>query len=69
MVGELKDCPFCGGKAEVIAEQDGIIEHIHCSVCGAHNLWNSFTPQNWNIRHCRGTTCCDRLTWNSRTSI
>ena len=50
MTEELKNCPFCGGKAELKANQDGNIFQVHCPCCKAQNLWSVNAAELWNNR-------------------
>ena len=56
MSKELKDCPFCGGKPELITNQDGNIAQVRCSVCGAHNFWGINAKELWNRRSRKDTS-------------
>ena len=50
MSEKLKNCPFCGGKPELITNQDGNIAQVRCPVCGASNLWSINAAVLWNKR-------------------
>ena len=56
MTDELKPCPFCGGKAELITNQDGNIAQVRCSVCHAHNFWSINAIELWNKRTRKDTS-------------
>ena len=56
MSKELKNCPFCGGKAELITNQDGKIAQVRCSVCGASNFWGVNAIELWNRRTRKNTS-------------
>ena len=56
MTDELKDCPFCGSKPELITNQDGNIAQVRCPVCGAHNFWGINTKELWNRRTRKDTS-------------
>ena len=56
MTDELKPCPFCGGNAEIIANQDGNIAQVQCSVCGARNFWGVNSKELWNNRTRKNTS-------------
>ena len=59
---ELKPCPFCGGKAEIIVAEKGVMSIITCTTtyCGfmRHSFNNGDTDENaarrltaaWNRR-------------------
>ena len=56
MNDELKPCPFCGGKAEIIANQDGNIQQVVCASCRASNLWSIHARELWNKRTRKDTS-------------
>ena len=56
MSEKLKNCPFCGSKAEIISNQDGNIQQVRCSVCGARNFWGVNSKELWNKRTCKDTS-------------
>ena len=56
MTDELKHCPFCGGKPELITNQDGNIAQVRCPVCGAHNFWGINAKELWNRRTRKDTS-------------
>ena len=53
---QLKDCPFCGGKAEIKTNQDGNIFQIVCPSCHAHSLWSINAVELWNNRTRKDTS-------------
>lgn len=52
-VEELKPCPFCGGKAELIRSATSYYCHVTCPNCGvftaAFNL-DETAIEAWNLR-------------------
>ena len=54
MADALKPCPFCGGEAEMLRDDDGRWTQVHCTVCGARsNEWpnDELAPRiAWNRR-------------------
>ena len=56
MSKKLKNCPFCGGKPELITNQDGNIAQVRCPACGAHNLWSINATELWNKRTRKDTS-------------
>ena len=56
MSKKLKNCPFCGGKAEIKANQDGNIFQVLCTSCGAFNLWSTKAAELWNKRTKKDTS-------------
>ena len=57
MIKELKNCPFCGGKAEHDNSENGM-EWIECTECGAtqrqHSISSSYDVYiEWNKRKCQ----------------
>ena len=53
MSEELKRCPFCGGEAEVKADEAGL-EYVSCPACGTHTLWSVNACSAWNKRRRAG---------------
>ena len=56
MNDELKPCPFCGGKAEIIANQYGNIQQVVCASYGESNLWGINAKELWNNRTRKDTS-------------
>ena len=53
---ELKPCPFCGGKARIMLEEEDLpdtsFHNVYCTVCGAQ-FWvksKSEAIEAWNRR-------------------
>ena len=53
---ELKPCPFCGGKAELL--EDVLDAHVYCTECYARTTDTEKFVKDWK-REVRGT-------WNTR---
>lgn len=56
-MGELKPCPFCGGRAEVRHNKDGF-SYVVCPADGCYcrtdgHLNDEAAIQSWNRRHHR----------------
>ena len=46
---DLKNCPLCGGKAEV--QTKGLnLKSVSCTKCGAFNAWHVDAIKHWNNR-------------------
>ncbi len=70
-MNELKPCPFCGGKAEIISNtQDGhVYMWVQCTFCNASSAIVSYKEEEFPIRLSLGKSAFTESlynNWNSR---
>jgi Lar family restriction alleviation protein len=54
-MSELRECPFCGGEAEICSTSECDLHGVYCPSCGAQTAWGGYEAQAeaiaaWNHR-------------------